>query len=208
MAFTPTSDSHSDPSKMSAPPLSIIFFTIISLLVSIPMIALSIVNFGMLSIWLNSTLAVLVLLYHLVFLIVVFIYRRRFPSASADASGVNQGDKAAEYKDFDGLDNMPSKPPSIAFNKWSIMALTFLFIVNMIAFGIMVNVTTLGPALSTLPTERLGSHSWNIKIQKAQTIVLGCQLLTIGTLLGISFWGWRRIILDEENRSEECQYVI
>jgi hypothetical protein len=168
------------------------------------MIALSVVNFGMLSIWLNSTVAVLILLYHLVFLIVVFFYRKRFSSVSTDKSVVifSEDEIIAEWE------KMPAKPRSIAFNKWSIMALVFLFIANMIAFTIMVDVTTLGAMRGTLPAERLDSHKWNIKIEIAQTTVLGCQLLTIGTLLAISAWGWRCIILDEENRSEELRYVI
>lgn len=211
MAFTSTSDAKpasSDLTKISAPPLSIIILTITSLLIAIPMIALSVVNFGMLSIWLNSTVAVLILLYHLVFLIVVFVYRKRFSPASTDKSVVVLFSKPTEDEMIAEWEKMPSKPRSIAFNKWSILALVFLFIANMIAFSIMVDVTTLGAMRGTLPAERLDSHKWNIKIEIAQTTVLGCQLLTIGTLLAISAWGWRCIILDEENRSEEFHYVI
>jgi len=191
---------------MSAPPLSVIILTIISLLIAIPMIALSVVNFGMLSIWLNSTVVILVLVYHLVFLTVILIHRKSFSSANTPI--FEQTDKVAEDEGLDYLDEMPcSKPPSIAFNKWNLVALIFLLIANLIAFSVMVNVTTLGAMRGTLPAERLGSHEWNIKIQVAQTAVLGCQLLTIGTLLGITAWGQRRIVLEEEDRSQE-QYII
>jgi len=213
MAFISTSDpkpASSDPTKISAPPLSIIILTITSLLIAIPMIALSVVNFGMLSIWLNSTVAVLILLYHSVFLIVVSVYRKRFSSASTDKSVfvLFDSDPTLEDEIIAEWEKMPPEPRSIAFNKWSIMALVFLFIANMIAFTIMVDVTTLGAMRGTLPAERLDSYQWNIIIQIAQTVVLGCQLLTIGTLLAISAWGWRCIIVDEENRSEELRYVI
>jgi hypothetical protein len=173
------------------------------------MIALSVVNFGMLSIWLNSTVTILVILYHTVFLAVVVIYRKSFTSASADPPVVKQHKKGADSDEsFDYFDRAPIKPLSIAFKKWNIAALFFLFATNLVAFGTMVNVTTLGAVSGTLPPERLGSHKWDITIQIAQTTVFGCQLLTIGVLLGISAWGRRCIILEEENRSQEAQYVV
>ena len=218
-AFTSTSDSKSsaspDPAKkMSSapPPLSVMILTIISLFITIPMIALSVVNFGMLSIWLNSTVAILIFIYHFGFLVVVFIYRKRF-SSTVDTIIIEQQDSAEVVVDNDSwveLDQTPSpsKPPSIAFTNKSIMALIFLFVANTIAFCVMADVTTLGVQRGTLPAERLGSHPWNINIQMAQTAVLGCQLLTIGALLGITFCGRRRIILEEESRSQEVRYII
>lgn len=206
MAFTSTSDSKCasfGPTQVSAPPLSVIILTIISFLIAIPMIALSVVNYGMLSILLNSTVAVLALLYHLVFLIVVLIYRKSFSSTHTP---VVEQHNETEDDSFD--DDLPSKTPSIAFNKWSLIALTFIFLANLIAFCIMVDITTLGALRGTLPAERLGSHKWNITIQKAQTTVLGCQSLTLGLLLGISAWGRRRIVLEEERKSREVQYTV
>jgi hypothetical protein len=183
---------------MSAPPPSIIILTVISLLIAIPTIALSVVNFGTLSIWLNSTVAALVLLYHMVFLTVVSIYRKSFSSASVDTPVVGPHRERADLDEScDYFDRAPSKPQSIAFSKWSIAALVFLLAANLIAFSTMVNVTTLGAVRGTLPAERLGSHKWDIKIQIAQTAVLGCQLLAIGALPGISAWGRRCIILSE-----------
>ena len=218
-AFTSTSDSKSsvspDPAKkMSSapPPLSVMILTIISLFITIPMIALSVVNFGMLSIWLNSTVAILIFIYHFGFLVVVFIYRKHF-STTADTIIIEQQDSVVVDDDsWVDLDQMhhhpPSKPPSIAFTNKSIMALIFLFVANTIAFCVMADVTTLGVQRGTLPAERLGSHPWNINIQMAQTAVLGCQLLTIGALLGITFCGRRRIVLEEENRSQEVRYIV
>jgi hypothetical protein len=185
---------------MSAPPPSIIILAVISLLIAIPMIALSVVDLT----WLNSMVAALVLLYHIVFLTVVFIYRKNFSSPSVDTPVVGKYEGTAD-ENFDYFDRAPFKPPSIAFSYWSIAALFFLFALNFIAFSIMVNVAALGAVDSTLPSE---SHKWNIKIQMAQTTVVGCQLLTIGVLLGISGWGRRCIILEEENRLQEAEYVV
>jgi len=171
------------------------------------MIALSVVNFGMLSIWLNSTVAILDIIYHLVFIIVVIVYRKSFTSANTLL--FEQHDEALGYESFDDLDKMPlSKPPSIAYNNLSLIALVFLLVANTIAFCIMVDVTTLGAMRSTLPAERVGSHQWNIKIQMAQTAVLGSQVLALGALVGISAWGRRRIILEEESKSGEIQFVV
>jgi hypothetical protein len=209
MAFTPNPDSKSkSPSsklnnksyKMSAPPPSIIILAVISLLIAIPMIALSVVD----STWLNSMVAALVLLYHIVFLAVVFIHRKNFSSTSVDTSVVGKHE-GTEDESFDRFDRAQFKPPSIAFSYWSIAALFFLFALNLITFSIMVNGTALSAVDSTLPSE---SHKWNIKIQMAQTTVIGCQLLTIVVLLGISGWGRRCIILEKEHRLQEAEYVI
>jgi len=206
MAFSSTPDSKSKSAssnltnKMSAPPPSTIILAVISLLITIPMIALSVVD----STWLNSMVAALVLLYHIVFLTVVFIYRKNFSSPSVDTS-VDGKHEGTEDESFDYFDRAPFKPPSIAFSYWSIGALFFLFALNFIAFSIMVNDTALGAVDSTLPSK---SHKWNIEIQLAQTTVIGCQLLTIGVLLGVSGWGRRCIVLEKENRLQEAKYVV
>jgi hypothetical protein len=205
MAASDSKSTSFDPTKVSAPPVSVIILTIISFSVAIPMIALSVVNYGMLSIWLNSTIAVLTICYHLVFLIVVLIYRRRFSSADAL---IEHHEEEDESESFDDVYQMPSEPPSIAFNKWSIVVLTFLFLANLIAFCIMVDITALGAERSTLPAERLGSHKWNIKVQKAQTTVLGCQALSLGILLAISAWGRRCIVVEEESKSHHVEYLV
>lgn len=180
---------------MSAPPLSIIILTIISFLIAIPMMALSVANIGMSSMWSNSTVAGLDLLYHIVFLIVVFIHRKNISTASEHHT------EGAEEKSSDYFDMAPLKPPSIGFSKWNIISLTFLLAVNFIAFSVMVNATTVLGAI-----ESLGLQKWDFKIQVTLTVILGCELLTIATTLVISAWGRRRIILEEENRLQEAQY--
>lgn len=161
--------------------------------------ALSVVDIGM---WSISTVAGLDILYHIAFLIVVFINRKNFSSASEHHT------EGAEEKSSDYFDMAPLKPQSIAFSKWSITSLTFLLVANFIAFSVMVDdTTTLGAMGRTLPpVEPSGLQKWNFQIHVTQTVVLGCQLLTIATILGISAWGRRRIILEEEDRLQEAQY--
>ena len=185
---------------MSAPPPCIIILTIISLLVAIPMTALSVVDIGMSSMssmWSNSTAASLDLLYQTVFLIVVFINRKDFSSASEHHT------EGAEDKSSDYFDVAPSKPPSIAFSNWNIISLTFLLAVNFIAFSVMAHDTTV---LGAMGGNHVESFGLDFKIQVALTVTLGCELLTIATILAISAWGRRRIVLEEENRLQEAQY--
>jgi len=162
------------------------------------MMALSIVDIGM---WPISTVAGLDLLYHIAFLVVVFINRKNFSSAFERHS------EGAEEKIFDYFDMAPLKPQSIAFSMWNITSLTFLLVANFIAFSVMVDDTSILDAMDrTLPVEPSGLQKWNFQIHATQTVVLGCQLLIIATALVISVWGRRRIILEEEDRLQEAQY--
>lgn len=152
----------------------------------------------------NSTVAGLDFLYHIAFLIVVFIHRKNFSSALEQ-----QHRDTEEAESFDYFDMAPFKPPSIAFSLWNIASLIFLFAANFIAFSVTVddaNVLLRAMMGGTLSVEPLGLQEWNFEIQVSQTVIVGCQLVTIATILGISARGWRRIILEEENRLQEAQY--
>jgi len=147
----------------------------------------------------NSTVAGLDFLYHIVFLIVVFFHRKNFSSA------LEQHTEGSES--FDYFDMASFKPPSIAFCKWNIASLIFLLAANFIAFSVSVDDTNILRAMGgTLSVEPLGLQEWNFEIQVSQTVIVGCQLLTIATILGISARGRRRIILEEENRLQEAQH--
>jgi len=151
--------------------------------------------------WSYSTVAVFDLLYHIVSLIVVFIHRKNLSSASEHHTAEGLEEKSSDY-----FDMAPLKPPSIAFSKWNILSLTFLLAVNFIAFSVMANETTILGVMGGKPLESLGLPKWDLKILVTLTVILGCELLTIATTLGISAWGRRRIILEEENRLQEAQY--
>lgn len=163
--------------------------------------AFSVIDTGM---WSISTVAGLDILYHIAFLIVVFINRKNFSSA------FERHTEGAEESGFDYFDMAPLKPQSIAFSKWNITSLTFLLVVNFIAFSTMVDdASILGTMGRTLPVEPSGLQKWKfpqIHVTQTLAVVLGCQLLIIATMLGISAWGRRRIILDEEDRLQEAQY--
>jgi len=174
-------------------PKSIIYLTAASILVCLPMFALSIVNFGMLSIWLNATVAVLILIHHITFMAVAWVTKKQIPS------------KEIVGEEDDSLHLAPE--PSIVIHAANIYSLSFLAIINAIALSIMVDITTRGGINSTLPIERIG-HKWNIKIQIGQTAVLGVELALLATILAISALGRRRFAIEQEERDEELEYNL
>ena len=141
------------------------------------------------------------LLYHIVSLIAVFIHRKNISSAFEYHTQGAEDTKSSDY-----FDMAPLKPPSIAFSKWNVISLFFLLAVNFIAFSVMANDTTILGAAGGKPVRPLGLQKWNFKIQVTLTVLLGCQLITIATTLGISAWGRRRIIAEEKSRLQEAQY--
>jgi hypothetical protein len=160
------------------------------------MIALSIVNFGMLSIWLNATVAFVILIHHFSFLAVTWISRKHTSSA-----------KIAMIEDDEltplNLENLEPPMPCSLIN---IIATSFLCIITTIAFSIMVDITSRGAMKSTLPAERIGSHKWNIKVQIAQTTVLGTELVTLIAVLVICALGRMRFCEEKEKREAELEY--
>jgi len=171
-------------------PKSVIALSAISMLICLPMIALSVVNFGILSIWLNATVAFLILIHHISFYAVAWVVRKRSKPTKMLAMD-------------EDANSMPMATESIAFYMVNIVSLVFLFIINALAFAIMVDITTRGAINSTLPAERIGSAKWNIKVQIGQTAVLGAELLSLGAILIICAMGWKRLEDEKENREEE-----
>ncbi|KAJ3501092.1 hypothetical protein NLJ89_g9495 [Agrocybe chaxingu] len=97
-------------------------------------------------------------------------------------------------------------PAPVAYELWNILTVGFLFIIDSIAFGIMVDITTRGPLSTTLIQERVGVHKWNMKIQIGQSTVLGTELLVLGTMLAICWLGRMRVAEREEELQEEIDY--
>jgi len=160
------------------------------------MIALSIVNFGMLSIWLNATVAFVILIHHFSFLAVSWISRTH-------ARSVN----IAEIEDDEStLLNVESLEPPMPCGLFNIIATSFLCCITTIAFSVMVDITSRGAIKSTLPAERVGSHKWNIKVQIAQTTVLGTELVTLLAILVICALGRMRFSEAKEKREAELEY--
>jgi hypothetical protein len=160
------------------------------------MIALSVVNFGMLSIWLNATVGILILIYHISFFAVMWATRKKNPTKIV----------AAEDDVGDSL-NLADEP-SIAIHMGNIASVIFLVIINLIAFSVMVDITTNGAVSSTLPAERIGSHKWNIKVEIGQTAVLGTELVMLSTILAICALGRKRYNIEQEDKIEEFEYGL
>jgi len=175
-------------------PKSVIYLSGLSMVICVPMIALSMVNFGLLSIWLNATVAFLVLIHHLAFLIVTWVNRKQNPPKVIIA-------------EEEGDDTLVEEP-SIAIHMGNIFSLAFLAIINAIAFSIMVDITTRGAISSTLPAERIGSYKWNIKVEIGQTSVLGFELVVLSTILAICGFGRRRYNIAKEMQEDEMDYGL
>jgi hypothetical protein len=159
------------------------------------MMALAVVNFGTLSIGLNALLAVLILTHHATFAVLSLKAKKRLMLAR---KRVVIDDADSSLFDLDG-----TPPP--AYNSINVAALTFLLILNAIAFSIMVDITSRGALKSTLPAERVGSHKWNIKVQIGQTSVLGAELLLLASNLALCAVGAKRIEEEKERREAELE---
>jgi hypothetical protein len=177
-------------------PKPVLYLTGVSMIFCIPMIALTIVNFGMLSIWLNATVAFVILLHHFSFMAVTWISRKHASYANIVAIEDDEMPPLA-------LEDLEPPMPCSLLN---IIATTFLCIITTIAFSIMVDITTRGGIKSTLPAERIGSHKWNIKIQIAQTTVLGTELVTLLAVLAICAVGRNRFCEAKEKREAVLEY--
>jgi len=176
-------------------PKSIICLTAVSMTICLPMIALSVVNFGMLSIWLNATVAILIIIHHITFFSAMWATRKKNPT------------KIIAVEDEAGDSLHLAEEPSIALHMGNIASLIFLVIINAIAFIIMIDITINGGARSTLPAERVG-HKWNIKVEIGQTAVLGVELVMISTILAICALGRRRYNGEQEDKQAEFDYGL
>lgn len=179
-------------------PKSVISLTAASMVICLPMIALSVVNFGMLSIWLNATVAVLILVHHVTFFAVIWATRKK---DTTKIIAVEEDANDSEYLHV-------AEEPSIALHMGNIASLGFLAIINAIAFSIMVDITKTGAIGSTLPVERIGSHKWNIKVEIGQTAVLGVELVMLSTILSICALRRRRFNIEQEEKLEEFDYGL
>jgi len=177
-------------------PRPVLYLTAVSGLICLPIFALSIVNFGLLSIWLNAAVSVFIGIHHLTLCIVSWALRKRLPSPKI----IIDDEESSFFHDD------PEIEPPAAYSRTNIASMVFLVILNAIAFSIMVDITTRGAMKSTLPAERVGSHKWNIKIQIGQSSVLGIELLVLSTILAICTFGRKRMVDEAEERKSELEF--
>lgn len=175
--------------------LPVFYLMTLSGLFCLPILALSMVNFGLLSIWLNAAVAIMISVHHIVLGAVTWTSRkyRQSPKVIID------DEESSPLHNNDGVE------PPAAYSLTNIAFLVFLVILNAIAFSVMVDITTQGGVKSTLPAERVG-HKWNLHIQIGQSSLLGVELLTLSALLTISCLGRARLISEADNRKEELEY--
>ncbi|KAF8885068.1 hypothetical protein CPB84DRAFT_1712792 [Gymnopilus junonius] len=179
-------------------PKSVIILFALSMGICFPIIALSVVNYGTLSIWLNSTVASLILIHHFVFFFVSFVAKKRSPRPKI----------VIDEDDPKTVLPLEEEEPSTFIHIVNVFSLTFLFVLNAIAFVIMVDITRLGGVKSTLPTERIGSHKWNIKIEIGQTSILGVELLVLSAILAMCISGRRRFSAEQKEKMDEMDYGL
>lgn len=90
------------------------------------------------------------------------------------------------------------------------MCLTFLNIIYLVAFGLMLDITIKGGAKSTLPGERAKgvTYPWNIKVQIAQTALIGVEALTLAVALVTCLIGRARIGQLQDEEQENGDYGL
>ncbi|KAF9477193.1 hypothetical protein BDN70DRAFT_881493 [Pholiota conissans] len=176
-------------------PTPVLYLSAVSATICLPIFALSIVNFGLLSIWLNAAVAVIIAVHHITLCAVTWASRKRVQRSKV----IIDDEESSPFHETD------IEPPA-AYSITNIVALAFLVILNAIAFSIMVDITTRGAMKSTLPQERVGSHKWNIKVEIGQSSVLGAELLVLSALLTVCALGRNRLIEEAKARKEEMEY--
>jgi hypothetical protein len=198
---------------MSKPfvPSPVLLMVVFSTAVCIPIIILSRINFGLLSIWLNAAVAALILVHHFFFILLSWIHHR-YPHLNI-VGRPSTPQLISSSKTFEAEDEVLGEyellpMPEIAYSIINVWAVAIIFIVNAVAFCVMVDITSRGAVSSTLPAERIGSHKWNIKIQIGQTSVLGVELLVLLSMLVTCIIGWRRYTEEKERIEAEIECGI
>jgi len=192
-------------------PSVLLTFTLLSLLMCIPLLTFSALNFGLLCIWFNAGSAFGALTFYSTLLIL--ICRRRIPgiipSASLTRSESNsKGASASRLRPLVITSTLPSpKASSVAYSGISLMILTFLWTLNTLALVITLDVS-IGGAKSILPSERAKgmTRPWNINVQITQCSLLGVQTLLMGVVLALCSIGRSRIREEENGQREMMEY--
>lgn len=196
----------------SLPPF-IIPFSVLSMVLSAGVLGLSIVNFGLLSRWYNAAAAILAILFH-----AVLIYRIRrhpryvppmvvvIPIGSSPHTAPSPMNEKQSHQDI-----VHSTPDFHAVHHMgTLLSLTFLNIIYLVAFGLMMDITIRGGKKSTLPAERAEGMTfpWDIRIQIAQTALVGVEALTLGIILATSLIGRARIAQPQDEEQENVEFGL
>ena len=184
---------------------------VLVMLLSAGVFGLSIVNFGLLSRWYNAAAAILAFLFSsiLIYLIrrhpkfvppmVIVLPMSPFPTEKTPKVDRSDQEPVHSTPDFHVIHHMAT-----------LMCLTLLNIVYLVALGLMLDITIKGGAKSTLPGERAKgvTYPWNIKVQIAQTALVGVEALTLAVTLVICLIGRARIGQLQDEEQENSDYGL
>lgn len=196
-------------------PAPLLVLTLISLITCIPLVVLSTLNYGVLSLWLNASVAGLAFVFHIT--IIYLSWRRRtggFYASSSSPPPSRSGSLTAKVPFTLTLPTIlvakhhvePTRP-SVAYSVPSLICLAILCTISTIAFGSTVSLTLHG-VQSLLPAERVSIQPWNKKVQIAQSVVIGTQSLLLGIIFLICFLGKRKVHKGRRERKEEVIYGL
>lgn len=191
--------------------------SILSMVLSAAVFGLSIVNFGLLSRWYNASVSLLTILLHAVLFVLMWRQSRRAPASStapiAPVSPVVSEKMEHESQSTTGPKQNPeSNLPQfhIVHRATTLLCFTFLSIIYLVAFGIMMDVTIRGGKKSTLPSEREKgmTYPWNIKVQVAQTALVGLEAVTMLVILVSCLVSRAKVDAVHDEHREEIEYGL
>jgi len=187
--------------------------SVLSILMSATIIGLAVVNFGFLSIWLNMSIAILTIIFHVTSLFLVWRERQRalaessltFTPSLTSVSSI--GEKTPSSIIMEYQKHTPQELP-VASTGTSFGLLIFLFVVYTVAFLVTISITLNGGVKSTLPSERAKgmTRPWNIHVQIAQSAMLGAESLLMAVIVVLCVMARRKFSKQERERSDEVDY--
>ncbi|KAF6760675.1 hypothetical protein DFP72DRAFT_959362 [Ephemerocybe angulata] len=186
---------------------------ILSMVLSAAVFGLSVVNFGLLSRWYNASVSILTIALHA--LLLFLMWRRSRTSAESSAAPIALKSPVISEK-MEHESQSESKRPSdlpqfhIVHHMTTLLCFTFLTIIYLVAFGIMMDVTIRGGKNSTLPSEREKgmTYPWNIKVQVAQTALVGLEAATMLAILGSCVISRAKIAAIHDEHREDIEYGL
>jgi len=198
-------------------PTPLLAFILLSVITCVPLLVLSTLNYGILSLWLNASVAVLTLAFHIT--ILYLSWQRRtagFYASSTSSPPPSRSGSLSSKVPFPLT--IPTiiaarnpvieiTRPSAAYAIASLTCLSILCTISVIAFGSTVSLTLQG-LQSLLPTERVSVRPWNKQVQIAQSVVLGVHSLLLSVMFLICLLGRRKVHSARRERKDEVIYGL
>lgn len=186
--------------------------SVLSILTSATIIGLAVVNFGFLSIWLNMSIAILTIIFHVTSLFLVWRERQRavaeskllktFTPSLTSVSSIGEKPPPSIIQK-----HAPQELP-VASSTTSFGLLILFFVVNTVAFLVTITITVNGGVKSTLPSERAKgmTRPWNIHVQIAQSAMLCTESLLMAAIVVLCAVARRKFSMQEREKRDEVDY--